>query len=495
MGIPDGVSEPALMAQKGILSYNVKDKQELYAAYMPFLINGGLFVPTRKKFGLGDEVLILLGLMDEERIAIPGKVAWLTPPGASTASTAVSVCSFPTLPRVSRPRAPSFRTLPACSTATVRHEPSDQDHISRTPWPHRRACGNAHASRMKERAIIHVDMDAFYASVEQRDNPALRGRPVMVGGSGRRGVVAAASYEARQYGVRSAMPAARAKRLCPSGVFVAPRFERYREVSAGIFAIFRDWTALVEGLSLDEAFLDVTEAVAAGYPIRAIGLDIKRRIADESGLTASVGMAHNKLLAKIASDYDKPDGLFQIEPAAVQRYLDPLPVQRIWGIGPRSAERLNDAGIYTAGQLRQTGIDVLERLFGEHGHDLRLRAAGIDERVVNPQRERRSVSQESTLGEDLHRLEDIVSLIEQQSAKVSARLAAERPLRSDSDAQAAFWKLFHVYPKPVAGRVHSFGAGDHYHRLHDAQALGQMANQILGATGWRRGVGSGRAPR
>jgi DNA polymerase IV len=278
---------------------------------------------------------------------------------------------------------------------------------------------------MKERAIIHVDMDAFYASVEQRDNPALRGRPVMVGGSGRRGVVAAASYEARQYGVRSAMPAARAKRLCPSGVFVAPRFERYREVSAGIFAIFRDWTALVEGLSLDEAFLDVTEAVAAGYPIRAIGLDIKRRIADESGLTASVGMAHNKLLAKIASDYDKPDGLFQIEPAAVQRYLDPLPVQRIWGIGPRSAERLNDAGIYTAGQLRQTGIDVLERLFGEHGHDLRLRAAGIDERVVNPQRERRSVSQESTLGEDLHRLEDIVSLIEQQSAKVSARLAAK----------------------------------------------------------------------
>ncbi len=275
---------------------------------------------------------------------------------------------------------------------------------------------------MKERAIIHVDMDAFYASVEQRDDPSLRGRPVMVGGSGRRGVVAAASYEARQYGVRSAMPAARARRLCPSGAFVAPRFERYREVSAGIFAIFRDWTDLVEGLSLDEAFLDVTGTVAAGHPIRSIGLDIKRRIADEFGLTASVGMAHNKLLAKIASDYDKPDGLFHIEADAVQRYLDPLPVQRIWGIGPRSAERLNDAGIYTAGQLRQTGIDVLERLFGDHGHDLKRRAAGIDERSVNPERERRSISQENTLADDLHRLEEIVSLIERQSAKVAARL-------------------------------------------------------------------------
>jgi len=275
---------------------------------------------------------------------------------------------------------------------------------------------------MSERAIIHIDMDAFYASVEQRDNPALRGRPVMVGGDGRRGVVAAASYEARQYGVRSAMPSARAKRLCPSGVFVTPRFERYREISSGIFVLFRDWTPLVEGLSLDEAFLDVTEAVASGHPIRAIGLDLKRRIADEFGLTASVGMAHNKLLAKIASDYDKPDGLFHIEPDAVQRYLDPLPVQRIWGIGPRSGERLNDAGIYTAGQLRQTGIDVLERLFGEHGHDLRMRAAGIDERVVNPERERRSVSQESTLGKDLHRLEDIVTLIERQSKKVAEKL-------------------------------------------------------------------------
>jgi DNA polymerase IV len=275
---------------------------------------------------------------------------------------------------------------------------------------------------MQTPAIIHVDMDAFYASVEQRDNPELRGRPVMVGGSGRRGVVAAASYEARQFGVRSAMPAARARRLCPEGVFVAPRFERYREVSREIFAIFRSWTPLVEGLSLDEAFLDVSDAVENGHDLDDIGLDIKRRIAGKFGLTASVGMAHNKLVAKIASDYDKPDGFVRIRPDEVHRYLDPLPVQRIWGVGPRSAERLNDAGIYTAGQLRKTGIDVLQRLFGDHAGDLRRRAAGIDERRVKAERERRSISQETTLGEDLHDLEVIENLVREQSASVADKL-------------------------------------------------------------------------
>lgn len=279
---------------------------------------------------------------------------------------------------------------------------------------------------MSERAIIHVDMDAFYASVEQRDDPKLRGRPVMVGGDGNRGVVAAASYEARQFGVRSAMPSARARRLCPSGVFVAPRFGRYREVSAEIFGIFRAWTDLVEGLSLDEAFLDVSAVVGRGQALEEIGRDIKRQIAEQTGLTASVGVAHNKLLAKIASDYDKPDGFVHISPWDVHRYLDPLPVQRIWGIGPRSTKRLNDAGIYTAGQLRHTGIDVLERLFGEHGHDLRRRAAGIDERAVKPQRERRSVSQEITLGENLHHLDQLRPLIDQQAEKVASRLLDKR---------------------------------------------------------------------
>ncbi len=275
---------------------------------------------------------------------------------------------------------------------------------------------------MSERAIIHVDMDAFYASVEQRDDPSLRGRPVMVGGGSNRGVVAAASYEARQFGVRSAMPSARARRLCPAGVFVAPRFERYRGISSRIFDIFRQWTDMVEGLSLDEAFLDISEVVARDRSLEVIGRSIKQQIAEQTGLTASVGMAHNKLLAKIASDYDKPDGFVHIRPFEVHRFLDPLPVQRIWGIGPRSAERLNDAGIYTAGQLRHTGVDVLDRMFGEHGRDLRLRAAGIDERVVKPRRERRSISQETTLGENLHRLDELRPLIDQQADKVASRL-------------------------------------------------------------------------
>ena len=275
---------------------------------------------------------------------------------------------------------------------------------------------------MNERSIIHVDMDAFYASVEQHDDPSLRGRPVMVGGSSNRGVVAAASYEARQFGVRSAMPSARARRLCPAGVFVAPRFDRYRSVSSEIFDIFREWTDVVEGLSLDEAFLDISEVVARGRLPEEVGRSIKQQIAEQTGLTASVGMAHNKLVAKIASDYDKPDGFVHIKPLEVHRFLAPLPVQRIWGIGPRSAERLNDAGIYTAGQLRHTGVDVLERLFGEHGRDLRLRAAGIDERIVKAQRERRSISQETTLGENLHRLDELRPLIDRQAAKVATRL-------------------------------------------------------------------------
>ncbi|QOC24010.1 DNA polymerase IV [Wenzhouxiangella sp. AB-CW3] len=272
------------------------------------------------------------------------------------------------------------------------------------------------------RAVIHVDMDAFFASVEQRDYPELRGRAVMVGGSGRRGVVAAASYEARQFGVRSAMPAARARRLCPDGVFVKPHFERYRAVSSGIFSVFRQWTSQVEGLSLDEAFLDVSAAVAGGRSIESIGLAIKTVIAERFGLTASVGMAHNKLIAKIASDYDKPDGLVYIRPEHVHRYLDPLPVQRLWGIGPRSAARLNDAGIYTVGQLRQTGADVLQQLFGAQGGELKLRAAGMDERRVQPERERRSVSQETTLRQDLRQAADIEHLIARLSGQVAERL-------------------------------------------------------------------------
>lgn len=278
---------------------------------------------------------------------------------------------------------------------------------------------------MIRRAIIHVDMDAFFASVEQHDRPELRGRPVMVGGSGSRAVVAAASYEARQYGVRSAMPSSRARRLCPSGIFVPPRFERYREVSRLVFSCFEQAADRVEGLSLDEAFLDVSDRVGeGGEPLPVIGARLKQRIADLTGLTASVGMAHNKLLAKIASDYDKPDGLVHIPASRVQRFLDPLPVRRLWGIGPRTERRLHDIGVFTVGQLRRTSPDVLGRLFGNHALDLITRASGIDEREVTPQRVRRSVSQETTFADDRHDPRELVAVMSGQARRVAERLAA-----------------------------------------------------------------------
>lgn len=268
-------------------------------------------------------------------------------------------------------------------------------------------------------------MDAFYASVEQRDHPELRGRPVMVGGGSSRGVVAAASYEARQFGVRSAMPGAKARRLCPSGVFVAARFDRYREVSREVFELFRETAERVEGLSLDEAFIDVSERVhGQGESLLEIGTRLKRRIAEQTGLTASVGMAHNKLLAKIASDYDKPDGLVLIPIDRVQRFIDPLPVRRLWGIGPRTAERLHDIGVFTVGQLRRTNLDVLTGLFGENAVELIQRAAGIDERAVNAERVRRSISQETTFSEDRHDIEGLVSVMAGQAEKVAERLAS-----------------------------------------------------------------------
>jgi DNA polymerase-4 len=278
---------------------------------------------------------------------------------------------------------------------------------------------------LSNRSIIHVDMDAFYASVEQRDRPELRGRPVMVGGGSSRGVVAAASYEARQYGVRSAMPGARARRLCPSGVFVSARFDRYREVSREVFEIFARFSDRVEGLSLDEAFIDVSEAVIeqGGSPSE-IGARLKRLVAEQTGLTASVGIAHNKLLAKIASDYDKPDGLIHIPPDRVKQFLDPLPVRRLWGIGPRTEQRLHDIGAFTIGQLRRTPPDLLRQLFGDHAMALIERATGIDEREVGSRRPRRSVSQETTFRDDRHDIAELVDVMTGQAAQVAGRLAS-----------------------------------------------------------------------
>jgi len=251
------------------------------------------------------------------------------------------------------------------------------------------------------RKIIHVDMDAFYASVEQRDDPTLRGRPVVVAWRGARSVVCAASYEARVYGIRSAMPALRAERLCPDAVFVPPDFARYKAVSRQVRAIFQAHTDLVEPLSLDEAYLDVTAAKSGMALATEIARTIRAEIREQTSLTASAGIAPNKFLAKIASDWRKPDGQFVIPPQRVDAFLLPLPVKKVPGVGKVMEAKLAAHGIVTCGDLRQWPLDALEQQFGSFGRSLFNRARGIDERPVEPDQPVQSISSEDTFAEDL----------------------------------------------------------------------------------------------
>ena len=250
------------------------------------------------------------------------------------------------------------------------------------------------------RKIIHVDMDAFYASVEQRDDPALRGKPVAVGG-GHRGVVTAASYEARPFGVRSAMPSVTAKRKCPELIFVKPRFDVYREVSRQIRTIFADFTDLIEPLSLDEAYLDVTADVRGLGTARATAEEIRRRIREETNLTASAGVSYCKFVAKLASDQNKPDGLCVITPERAQAYIAALPVSRFHGIGPVTARKLEALGIHTGADLQERSLAELETRFGSFGRWYWRICRGIDEREVKSDRPYKSVSAERTFDEDL----------------------------------------------------------------------------------------------
>ena len=251
------------------------------------------------------------------------------------------------------------------------------------------------------RKIIHVDMDAFYASVEQRDDPALRGQPVVVAWRGARSVVCAASYEARAFGVRSAMPALRAERLCPQAIFVPPDFSRYKAASKTIREIFLQHTDLVEPLSLDEAYLDVT-APKTGFPsATAIAEDIRRQIREETALTASAGIAPNKFLAKIASDWRKPDGQFVIRPQQVDAFLASLPVARIPGVGKVMQGKLAALGVATVNDLREVPVEALQHHFGSFGTSLYRRARGIDERPVQPDQPVQSISTEDTFPHDL----------------------------------------------------------------------------------------------
>lgn len=271
--------------------------------------------------------------------------------------------------------------------------------------------------------ILHVDMDAFYASVEELDNPALAGRPVVVGGTpDGRGVVAAANYAARRFGIHSAMPAAQAKRLCPQAVFIRSRMDRYAQLSRAIRTIFARYTPLVEPLSLDEAFLDVTSSLRLFGDAQTIARRIKRDIRDELGLVASVGVAPNKFLAKLASDLNKPDGLVVVPTHAIEAFLAPLPVSRLWGVGKVANRDLAELGVQTIGDLRNVPEELLERRFGRSAAHLRRLARGIDDRPVVPDRDAKSISHETTFATDIDDAEILRSWLLELSEQVATRL-------------------------------------------------------------------------
>ncbi len=282
------------------------------------------------------------------------------------------------------------------------------------------------ASPSAVRKIVHIDMDAFYASVEQRDDPALRGQPVVVAWRGARSVVCAASYEARRYGVRSAMPAVRAERLCPDAVFVPPDFVRYKQVSGQVRGIFARHTDLIEPLSLDEAYLDVTENKAGLASATEVARRIRVQILAETALTASAGVAPNKFLAKIASDWRKPDGLFVIRPRDALDFLAPLPIARLPGVGRVMEARLRELGLDTVGALRAFAVDELENRFGRWGRRLHELAHGIDERPVEPGRPTLQVSAEDTFERDLT-LGELAPHIERLAAKAWEAARREAP--------------------------------------------------------------------
>jgi DNA polymerase-4 len=281
---------------------------------------------------------------------------------------------------------------------------------------------------MDARAILHVDMDAFYASVEQRDDPSLRGRPVIVGGTGGRGVVAAASYEVRRYGVHSAMPVREALRRCPEAVCVPPRIGHYAAVSEQIFAVFHEFTPLVQGLSLDEAFLDVTAGIRSLGDGEHVAREIKRRVRERTELTASVGVAPNKLVAKIASDLRKPDGLVVVPPDEIGALLDPLPIRKLFGLGAKTAPKVEALGIRTLGELRQASAARLRPIFGRDTERVQQRAAGIDDRPVVPDRDEQQISAEETFDVDIADHARLRAEIARLADRTGARLRSRQLL-------------------------------------------------------------------
>ena len=307
------------------------------------------------------------------------------------------------------------------------------------------------------RRILHCDMDCFYAQVHMRDDPSLRGRPVVIGGNPQgRGVVAAASYEAREFGVRSAMPAAQAVRRCPQAVFLKPDFPRYRAESEKIFDILRTFTPVIQPASLDEAYLDVSEHYEPWQTATRLAQEIRRRVLDERRLTVSVGVGPNRLIAKIASDYHKPDGLTVVRPTQVRRFLDPLPVRRLHGVGPATEARLEHLGVKTVADLRRQSLETLEARFGRHGRVLWEFARGIDERPVRTHRERKSLGHEHTYAQDLVGLPPMDAELERLAEQVAEGLA-KRQLSARTITVKVRYPDFttltrsRTFPEPVVG--------------------------------------------
>jgi len=297
--------------------------------------------------------------------------------------------------------------------------PLDLDPVPR----HERPGDRPSSSSERVRAIVHLDLDAFYAAVEMLEDPDLADKPILVGGRPEsRGVVAASSYAAREYGVHSAMPMYLAVRLCPGAVVLPPRFDLYRQYSRQVMAILHEATPVVEEMSIDEAYLDLTEEVAQWEEVVPLARRLQKRVRDEIGLSASLGVATNKLVAKVASDHDKPGGLTVVRSGEEAAFLKPLPVRVIWGIGPVTAEKLADMGVTTVGDLAQLSDRELAARFGDHGAAMAQRARGIDQRPVMTEHERKSVSRETTFIQDLRELEALKKELWRLSQSVARRL-------------------------------------------------------------------------
>ena len=313
---------------------------------------------------------------------------------------------------------------------------------------------------LPQRKIIHVDMDAFYASVEQHDNPELRGKPIAVGG-GQYGVVAAASYEARKFGVRSAMPGRMALEKCPQLIVVKPRFQRYKEISQQIRKIFYDYTDLVEPLSLDEAYLDVTENKKGIESANDIAREIRQRIFEETGLTASAGISVNKFLAKVASDYNKPNGQKTIHPTQILEFMEELPIEKFYGIGKVTANRMHEMHIFKGADLKKKSLEELIRLFGKSGNYYYNVVRGIHKSEVKPHRIQKSVAVEETFWENLLDEDSVFKQLQLISEELETRLA-KKEIKGKSLTLKIKYKDFTQYTRSKTQEVYFDGATDFF---------------------------------